>query len=190
MNFPARPVRRTVHLQKARVSIPHARYFITCSAVRPTSGLIQPPIADHILAIWRSMEHDRDMKILIGSIMPDHIHLLIQLGDRLTLGQVVAKMKSATRGGLNAAQTSRQHNYFEHRLRPDDDANAFARYIFLNPYRAGLISSEQAWPHCVMGKHVDFDFTQQLKAGKLPPEIWLKMEWEELGVDESAVGKD
>ena len=39
-----------------------------------------------------------------------------------------------------------QENYYDHRRRRENECEPFARYIFLNPYRAGLISLYARWP--------------------------------------------
>jgi hypothetical protein len=38
--------------------------------------------------------------------------------------------------------------YFDHRLRPEEDPLPVFLYIFLNPYRANLVQSNQTWPGC------------------------------------------
>ncbi len=190
MKISPRPVRKTNQLTKARVSVPHGRYFVTCCAVRPTNALTTPEVAEKILSAWHELESCHDIQLMTGTIMPDHVHMLFKLGDRLGIGQVIGKLKSITKPALLAGHTSWQSNYFEHRLRPDEGASAYARYIFLNPYRAGFISHRDGWPYWVKNDQCDFDFMTMLRDGRFPPEEWLKMEWEELGIDASSVGDD
>jgi hypothetical protein len=39
-----------------------------------------------------------------------------------------------------------QRAYYDHRLRPKEDCLPVFFYIFLNPYRAGLVQPDQTWP--------------------------------------------
>jgi putative transposase len=43
-----------------------------------------------------------------------------------------------------------QKNFFDHRLRNDNEAGQKAEYILLNPVRAGLITRAGDWPYVWM----------------------------------------
>jgi len=120
------------------------------------------------------MQSDGDMTLLAATIMPDHTHLLLRLTERLSIGRVRAKMKSLTRTQLRAANMAWQRNFFEHRLRPDDSANSYAYYIFMNPYRKALIERMSPWPYWYRHPDADFDFLGMLEDGVYPPEEWMK----------------
>jgi len=75
--------------------------------------------------------------------MPDHFHGLIQLGDTETLSNVVKKAK-----GRSALLINRQRlqtgnlwmeGFHDHAIRKEDDLHSVARYMVLNPVRAGLV---------------------------------------------------
>ena len=106
--------------------------------------------------------------------MPDDIHLLFKLGDRLRLAQTIGKLKVATRPALAAAGLQWQSNYREHRLRPFVDSDDFALYIFLNPYRKSLIDVHQAYPWWTISRHCKPSFWESLVGGKHPPREWLE----------------
>jgi hypothetical protein len=38
-----------------------------------------------------------------------------------------------------------QRGYFDHRLRPDEDRLPVFLYLYLNPYRAGLLATSDLW---------------------------------------------
>jgi hypothetical protein len=40
-----------------------------------------------------------------------------------------------------------QKGFYDHILRPDDNADAVAWYIFNNPVRKGLVNDARDWPH-------------------------------------------
>jgi REP element-mobilizing transposase RayT len=86
-----------------------------------------------------------------ATIMPDHFHLLVTLHDKLPLGRTIARFKSMTRVALSASGLRWQGNYYEHRLRDTDGIEGVLLYIFLNPYRAGLLPPSSTYPWFWLG---------------------------------------
>ena len=125
-----------------------------------------------------------------ATIMPDHIHALLVLGPRLQLGRVIAKFKAQTRASLATNGCAWQRDFFEHHVRPDEHPDPFARYIFLNPYRAGLIERRAVWPHTYLPPAVGFDFLALLEDGRYPPQEWLTLPWDQQGLNPDATGSD
>jgi len=78
-------------------------------------------------------------------VMPDHLHWLFALGDRLPLSNVVGAVKSlsAHRIGHRIWQTG----FHDHALRREEDVVGIARYVVANPLRAGLVQSLRDYPH-------------------------------------------
>ena len=178
-------------------------------------------MTDGILSALDALQQDGDIRWLCFTIMPDHVHLLFELGERLTVSQIVGKFKAlsqrvgntsvaasgaptmpqpagrsnvgaalaqtAANGAVNGgrspasgAPTLRwQRNFFEHRLRPGEPANNYARYIFMNPYRAGLIGPRDVWPHWRCAPAAQFDFLPMLDEGRFPPPAWFATESDE-----------
>ncbi len=185
-----KPVRRTADLRRHRVSFPCARYFITVCADRPENRLVSPNISSSIASVLDRAEADGDWEIMARTIMPDHIHLLVTLGDRLEVHRVVAKLKSLTATTFRGERASWQENFHEHRLRPDEVPGPYARYIFLNPYRAGLIGRSTEWPLWRRSAKHDFDFMHMLEDGKYPPPEWLTCNLDALNVSAANIGRD
>lgn len=82
--------------------------------------------------------------------MPDHVHLLLQLG-RARLSEVVGRLK-----GRSAAQLNRkigrsgrfwEPGFHDHALRRDENVRQAARYIVANPLRAGLVERLGDYPY-------------------------------------------
>lgn len=80
--------------------------------------------------------------MLAWVLMPDHIHWLLQLGERDALPTVVARLKSATARATNRMMSRSgavwARAYHDHALRREEDLLTAARYIVANPLRAGL----------------------------------------------------
>ena len=185
----ARPQRKTGNLHHGRISLPGARYWITCSAVRPTTCLITPACGTTLISVVHSFEESADLRLLCSTVMPDHMHVLFELGHRLTVGQIIGKFKFQTREAVRFAGASWQRDCFEHRLRPEEATNDFARYAFLNPYRAGIISRQSDWPYWQLGRGITFDFQAMLEAGRFPPAEWLSTSSENLGLQADFLGE-
>lgn len=181
--------RQTANLRKGRISLPGARYFVTCSVVRPSNALSKENCVKAILEAIRQLCADNDMALHCGTIMPDHVHLLFTLGTRLTVSRVVAKLKGLSDQQLKLAACRWQANFFEHRLRENEALAAFVRYVFMNPYRASLITREQEWPYWIAGEQTG-DFARSLKNGRLPPEEWFAESLEISGLSEEVIGGD
>ena len=183
-------IRRTAELRKGRVSLPGARYFLTCATIRPQTHLIDPACAKPVIETLHRLEQDTDLTLFCATVMPDHLHILLALSGRLSISRLIAKLKALTRNALTPYNIRWQTNYFEHRLRPEEPANPYAMYIFLNPYRAELIKRQAVWQWWLCEEHADFDFLTHLDAGRFPPSEWLSRDPENLGLSQNAVGRD
>ena len=120
----------------------------------------------------QSMQADEDLTLLAATTMPDHLHLLFTLGSKLTVGQVMAKVKSLTR--LKGQVGWRwQADGFEHHLRPHELIEHYGFYLFMNPYQAGLCKLEEAWPGWMCPDPGLFQFLDKLGETKFVPREWL-----------------
>lgn len=102
------------------------------------------PILDECLA----METDGTWQLRCAVVMPDHVHLLMVLGERLALGKSIARLKAKTSAILRAAGSSLdwERDFYDHHVRPDDDRLAIFLYVFLNPHRAEACARGERWP--------------------------------------------
>jgi putative transposase len=78
-------------------------------------------------------------------VMPDHLHWLMQLGEKAALQQVIRSMKSQT--AKVVGKPIWQAGYYDHAIRKDEDIVSVARYIIANPIRAGLVKRVGDYPH-------------------------------------------
>jgi putative transposase len=138
-------------LRHHRSSIPGATYFITLATHDRKEGLNESHIASAIKEEISALEQDGTITQHAAVIMPDHMHLLMTNLGRLKVGQVVARTKVKTRSSMMASGLRWQGNYYEHRMREVDQLEEVVRYIFLNPYRAELISQNGVYPHFWLG---------------------------------------
>jgi REP element-mobilizing transposase RayT len=158
-------------LRRGRVSIPHADYFTTL-CLAPRLPVLVPLPAEAFIAAAHRFDAEGLWRLRCFTVMPDHAHLFFTLGSRLTLSQVFARLKRETRSELRVHNTDWQENYYDHRLRPADSREATIRYIWLNPYRAGLISATETWP-CFYCCAEDWEWFVGLTDKGLPDPGWL-----------------
>ena len=159
-------------LRRGRWSQPHTDYFLTLCTAGRRRGLAAAEVAE---AIWRevtALEADATWALRCGVVMPDHLHLLVTLGERLPLSRCLQRLKAKTYAPLQAVGLGWERGYFDHRMRPDDDAAPVFRYIYLNPYRAGLLPLDQRWPQYRCGAE-DWEWFRTQLDRDLPVPEWL-----------------
>jgi len=118
-NVMAQPVRKTARLRFGRLSAPGAYYFVTFCTKGRIHALTEQQTATALADVLRSMNETRDMALFAATLMPDHVHLLFALGERLQVGQVIGKIKALSRKHTNA-DWRWQDESFEHQLRHND----------------------------------------------------------------------
>jgi len=83
------------------------------------------------------------MRILAWVLMPDHWHGLVELGDWEKLGDRIGRLKGVSAFRLHRSEPAVGRiwadGFHDHALRADEELVECARYIVLNPVRAGLV---------------------------------------------------
>lgn len=130
-------------LRKGRCSVPRQIYFITFVTKNRNPifrSFALSCVASKLLSdkkLWA------DATLLSWVLMPDHFHGLVEIGEKKSLADIVKNVK-----GISAREINRHlaktgsvwaHDYHDHAIRADEDLTAVARYIVLNPVRAGLV---------------------------------------------------
>ncbi len=77
--------------------------------------------------------------------MPDHLHALVSLTGKLSLSQVMQRVKGRSSRALGGGLW--QPGLHDHALRAEEDRVAVGRYVIANPVRAGLVTSLRDWPY-------------------------------------------
>jgi putative transposase len=162
-------------LRRGRFSQPGATYFLTLCTEERHIGLTHPAIAERIFAESHAMTADTTWTLRAATVMPDHIHLLVTLGDRLPLDKSANRLKAKTSAFLksHAPALIWQRGFFDHKLRADESLAAILHYIHLNHYRAGLCERTARWPwfHC---RAEEWSWFKDSLDADLPPPEWLE----------------
>jgi len=167
-------VRKTERLRIGRISVPGATYFVTTCTAGRQPIFVTDDTARIAAEALTHLATERDVAWIAGTVMSDHVHALLELGDQLSLNRVVAKLKGIITRKMHSTgeQIAWQENVFEHRLRPTEDAEHYAFYIFMNPYAAGLCPLEQSWPWWVCTAPERFRFLALRRENGSPQSEW------------------
>lgn len=90
-------------------------------------------------------------ELLAWVVMPDRIHVLLQLSEAGSLSRVINRLKGSTARAVNL-KLGRvgpvwQRAFHDHQLRREEDLETVGRYIVANPLRAGLVRRIADYPH-------------------------------------------
>ena len=135
-------------LRRARYSIPGQVYLLTTVTRQRRTLFADWEAATSVCALLHETGPWRDSQPLCWVLMPDHLHLLVALGGTEPLSKLMQRIKSLTArracsAGLGKAWSSGFH---DHALRREEEIAATARYVVMNPVRAGLVSRVGDYP--------------------------------------------
>lgn len=137
-------------LQRGRCSQTDGYYVITTVTAERRPLFRESALATIMAAEIDLCRLNKAFTPLAWVLMPDHLHLLLQLGKGSLSGCVQA-LKSRAAKAINVSRGSRgtvwQAGFYDHRVRHDEDLVTQARYIVANPVRAGLVRHIDDYPH-------------------------------------------
>jgi len=139
----------TCRLRKARVSEQGRIYLLTA-----VTHQRQPVFADWRLGRLlvnqlRCADESTSITSMAWVVMPDHLHWLFELNNG-TLAELMCRLKSRSSRSINRVRGVQdrvwQRGYHDRALRRDEDIKGAARYIVMNPLRAGLVRRVGDYP--------------------------------------------
>jgi REP element-mobilizing transposase RayT len=119
-------------------------YFVTiCTETRGENQLCVPETAEMLLES-AAVYHERQRWFArLFLLMPDHVHALLAFPPSESMSEVIRNWKSYT---ARKCRISWQKNFFDHRIRDDEQWELKARYIRENPLRKALVQPGEDWP--------------------------------------------
>ena len=134
-------------LRKGRFSEPERIYLVTFSTYQ------REPLFDCFTCgriVVNSIRYQENRcHTLAFTVMPDHVHWLLQL-NTVPLKALVHSVKSYSSNQINhhlmKKGTVWQPGFHDHALRKEEALLHLARYVILNPVRAGLVRSIREYP--------------------------------------------
>jgi len=110
--------------------------------------LRQPAVADAVAAVLHSRDGE-DYQVLAWVIMPNHVHLVVQVWD-VPLAKLLHLWKGASarnaNGLLNRTGRFWQTDYFDTLIRDEAHFRQAVRYVEANPVKAHLVRETADWP--------------------------------------------
>ncbi len=84
-----------------------------------------------------------DAALLGWVLMPDHFQAFVEIGENKTLASIIKTAKGRSAREINRFRLSAgslwAHDFYDRAIRRDEDLLTAARYMVLNPVRAGLV---------------------------------------------------
>lgn len=118
------------------------------------------------------MEADDTISHTSYTLMPDHVHAIFHLGERLTLARTIARLKSKTKQLTQTDRPDWQSGYYDHKLRNEEERYPILHYIYMNPYKAKLTATSEIWPYTQIHTE-DWKWFQPLLNKDCPYPDWL-----------------
>ena len=138
-------------LRRGRHSVPGGLYFITVVCADRERRFVPGPIASAVASTLESTALWGRSIPLCWVLMPDHAHLLVELGSDRSLGRLMQRVKAVTSGVARRVDIDEPPlwapAYHDRALRAEEDRREVARYLLNNPVRAGLEERVQAYPY-------------------------------------------
>ncbi|WP_434773129.1 REP-associated tyrosine transposase [Pseudomonas entomophila] len=137
-------------LRAGRFSQTNGIYLLTTTTLGRQPLLVDWSAARAVVTCLRQAQAEGRACSLAWVIMPDHLHWLVQLGP-VSLATLMRQVKSRNALHLNRClgRTGAvwQTGFHDRALRREEDLKAVARYIVMNPVRAGLTRRVGDYPH-------------------------------------------
>jgi putative transposase len=117
--------------------------------------------AELLIDVLRSLVAENSFRLHDFVIMPDHVHLLLEVGGEMTVEKAMQLVKGrfsyrltkefghfgeVWQRGFSEVQVMNKESYEKHRA-----------YIAMNPVKTGLVESPEQYPYC-------FEFLARKKA--------------------------
>ena len=133
-------------LREGRRSIPGQIYSITTAVNHRQRYFADSNRADLAKSVLEDSQTWPKSHPLLWVLMPDHLHLLLELQTE-SLSIAVGRVKALISRRLKAIPTGGlwQASFHDHALRREENLLTIGRYLLDNPVRAGLVSRAADW---------------------------------------------
>jgi REP element-mobilizing transposase RayT len=128
-----------------RPIIPEAYYFITSTTYKRRKWFTNPDLAQIVVDQWNHYEIFYRFDLITYCVLPDHYHVLLNVGIEKTISQILNAVNSYTSTEINRHLGTNpkikiwEGNAWDVVVRDDNMYWQKIAYILLNPWRAGLV---------------------------------------------------
>ena len=125
--------------------VEYPEFFITiCCRPQGFNQLCLPKTGPRLLESFATYHKENRWFCSLVVLMPDHLHALIQIPERLKFSNVIRSWKSFSTKTMGIRW---HHGFFDHRIRRSESLTEKWAYMEMNPVRAGLIQNPADWPY-------------------------------------------
>ena len=147
-----------MHYRRNRAE--NGTYFFTVTLKDRRSDLLVRNV-EALRDAWRRAASRVSHDIVAVVILPEHLHALITMRDTVDdYPRLWQDIKKGFTRRVGTRSSPWQPRYWEHTIRDQDDLQAHADYIHINPVKHGLVERAIDWPHS--------SFHKFLRRGLLP----------------------
>ncbi len=125
-------------------------YFITICTHERRNLFCEAGLVNLLLQVLREKCSSRSFGVYAYCFMPDHLHLqLAGLSKESDLIALIRDFKggSSARARRLGLSNVWQKSFYDHVMRPGEQENTVAWYIFNNPVRKAFVNDPREWPH-------------------------------------------
>ncbi len=138
-------------LRAGRASLQGQHYLITTVFHERARRFLDGRDAFAVASKLKESELWEESRLLCWVLMPDHLHMLIELGACRSLSALIQRVKCVTARSANQAGGRSgsvwMPGFHDRALRAEDEMVGVARYIIENPIRAGLAEEIGEYPY-------------------------------------------
>ncbi len=160
-----------------RMYAPGGTFFLTLVTYERRPILMLGANVQRLRNAFAATRQEHPFTMLGAVVLPDHMHLLIELPPRdADFSRRIAAAKARFSRSVSSAELGEaqptpsrrrrqeravwQRRFWEHTIRDDADLEAHVDYIHYNPVKHGLVLCPHAWPYS--------SFSRWVRAGRYP----------------------
>jgi len=144
------PAKGSCLLRSGRWSSPGNSYFVTSSTFDHVPIFVDPACCQIVFNSIDWLEDGKRLECYCSVIMPEHVHLVIELGPEQTLSRVMQSLKGYTANKINDLRGRRgrvwQDQYYDHLVRTEEEMMSVILYCYENPVRRSLVEKASDYP--------------------------------------------
>ncbi len=133
-------------MRKGRVSVAGASYFITINAHERKPIFVHKTAATLISNSLFLLENEGIISIHAYVVMPEHLHVIFKITERIELGKILRMFKSFTGKELSkiiGGVPVWQDGFYDHCIKDEEDFRNCLDYVINNPVKRNLVKYAQ-----------------------------------------------
>ncbi len=152
MNYrrmPEKPEKGSHFLRKGRRSFFYKVYFVSAFKDRSIVRLDDHVCFDSVMESLDKLEKEDLLEWFALVVMPDHFHIILRLGENITLSKLMQRLKGSSSYEINRRLGRKgsvwYKGYYDRMIRDHEDVLQYLKYLYENPVRKGLVEEASEW---------------------------------------------